>query len=133
MFAQTMSIGAKLSSGLGLTIVGMGVVFTALILISLALDVLRVISAGLEQNKRPLATQKDRRFDTPATSPAAGEGELVAVITAAVAAASGTTADDFIVRSIRPRPRQDSIWSLAGRQQQMRDRLRIQNGKGFSG
>lgn len=133
MFAQTMSLSAKLASGLGLTIVGMGVVFTALTLISVALDLLRLISARLEGKKRPLTTKKDPCFDAPLKSPAAGDGELVAVITAAVAAASGKTSDELIVRSIRPRPRQDSTWSLAGRQQQMNDRLRIQNGKGFSG
>lgn len=128
MFTDTMLISTKLANGLGLTIVGMGVVFVTLILISLALDALRVISAALEKESLQVPPGIDIQLVTAA--PEEDEEELVAVITAAVAASTDTATDDFIIRSIRPRPFQDSLWSLAGRKQQMKDRLSIQNRKG---
>lgn len=132
MFSENLSIGIKLANGLGLTIVGMGVVFTALILISIALDALRVISDSLDRRRSTPADSGKPSGAAPKDPPEAEENQLVAVITAAVAAASGTTRDAFVVRSIRPRPSGDPVWSLAGRQQQMKDRLQIQNSKGYA-
>jgi len=128
MFTETMLISAKLATGLGLTIVGMGVVFATLILISLSLDALRVISAALEKENLQVLPGVDIQVETASLEE--DEKELVAVITAAVAASTDTATDDFIIRSIRSRPFQDSIWSLAGRKQQMKDRLSIQNRRG---
>ncbi len=128
MFTETMLISTKLAAGLGLTIVGMGVVFVTLILISLSLDALRVISAALEKESLQALPGIDIQLEIAA--PEEDEKELVAVITAAVAASTDSATDDFIIRSIRPKPLQDSMWSLAGRKQQMKDRLSIYNRRG---
>lgn len=130
MFLENLTVATKLINGLGLAIVGMGVVFTTLVLISVALDLLRIAAARLE-SLAPATMTKNRHAKTPAKQPLQEEDELIAVITAAVAAASGTNTSDFTIRSIRPRPPQGSVWSLAGRQQQMKDRLKIQNRKGY--
>lgn len=126
MFSETMLISTKLLNGLGLTIVGMGVVFTALILISVAIDVLRLVSAGM--HKKRINQPQDIKGD-PSTQvelqPTSlnDEETLVAVITASVAAVSNTGTENIFVRSIRPRLQNNPIWSSVGRQLQMGDLL----------
>ena len=125
MFTETMLISTKLANGLGLTIVGMGVVFVTLILISLSLDALRVISAALDKESLQVLPGIDVQEEI--AIPEEDERELVAVITAAVAASTDMAADGFIIRSIRPAIQEESLWGLAGRKQQMKDRLIIYN------
>ena len=92
------------------TVLGMGTVFVVLIFISLIISLFRFIPAlqnafGRKPEKTteaPAAVE-----DAPVIVDAAAETddmELVAVISAAVAAAEGTTTDGFVVRSIRRRP-----------------------------
>ena len=125
MFSETMLISTKLLNGLGLTIVGMGVVFTALILISVAIDVLQLISAGMR--KKRINQPQDIKVDpnTHELQPTSlnDEEALVAVITASVAAVSNTGTENIFVRSIRPRLQNNPIWSSVGRQLQMRELL----------
>ena len=133
MFTSDMILGAKLAAGLGLTIVGMGVVFAALIAISLALDALRFMSRVLEKNKPGLPAAKADSRELRSKKPVGSietEVERVAVLTAAVAAALEKNPDRFVITAIRPRTRPDSLWSLAGRQQQMKERPFIFSKKG---
>ncbi|WP_244333142.1 OadG family transporter subunit [[Clostridium] hylemonae] len=92
------------------TVLGMGTVFVVLIFISLIISLFRFIPAlqnafGRKPEKTteaPAAVE-----DAPVIVDAAAETddmELAAVISAAVAAAEGTTTDGFVVRSIRRRP-----------------------------
>ena len=95
------------------TLLGMGVVFAVLILISLIISCFNFIPA-IERKfgKKKAAEQKAAAPAAPAAAPApaapakaaeaADDLELVAVITAAVAASMGTTSTDgFVVRSIK--------------------------------
>ena len=70
MFSETMLISTKLINGLGLTIVGMGVVFTALILVSVALDVLKLVSAGVHKKRidkrQEIKIDPDTQVELPA-------------------------------------------------------------------
>lgn len=88
------------------TAMGMGTVFVMLIFISLIIYCFKFINAA--QNKT-----KDAQV-VPAAAPAApvpvaepqpetDDLELVAVIAAAIAAATGSSTDDFVVRSIKRR------------------------------
>ena len=133
MFTENMMLGAKLASGAGLTIVGMGVVFAVLVLISIALDILRLTSAV--QNKNSLGSNAENsvqhvKQSGKQTISAEGDAELIAVMTAAVASSQGMETDRFVITAIRPKNRQSSLWSLAGRQQQMIERLRLFDRKG---
>jgi len=119
MFSETMSITAKLANGFGLTILGMGVVFAILTILSFALDVLRVFLA--EKEKTPSEPIKDKTV--PASAAKEDNEELVAVITAAIASHKETPADAVVVKSIRQLPQPISLWGSAGRQRQMSDRL----------
>ena len=90
---------------------GMGTVFVVLIFISLIISLFRFIPAIENAFKRKPAAEM-KKESVPAKEPAAKEAqvsetddtELIAVISAAIAAAEGTSTDGFIVRSIRRRP-----------------------------
>lgn len=97
------------------TLMGMGTVFTVLILISLIIYCFRFISVLQDKLSGKGSNAESKAEEASAAAVAAelaAEGrqtapmddlELVAVISAAVAAASGTSADGFVVRSIRRR------------------------------
>ena len=132
MFTETMLMSTKLAKAFGLTILGMGVVFTVLFLISVALDVLRQIIAGFEKRKPlPLSTEQKSNIKIKRrTRHRKDKEELIAVITAAVADFTGKQSGDFKVRSIRPRYLSNSPWASAGRLQQMEQRQSIQSKRG---
>lgn len=90
------------------TLMGMGTVFIVLILISVIIYALGTI--GRRQNKKNMqALQKlEKASEAISDKPAPEEDlcddlELVAVITAAIAASEDIPADSLVVRSIRRR------------------------------
>ena len=96
------------------TLLGMGVVFTVLILISLLIYCLRFIPiffekmAGKKEEEKPAPAEKKNVPAAPAAvSPAAAvkseeaDLALIAVITAAIAAQADVPADGIVIRSIR--------------------------------
>ncbi|MDR1801007.1 MAG: OadG family protein [Lachnospiraceae bacterium] len=98
------------------TVIGMGTVFTVLILISLLISLfgfIPAIQAKFEKaksgktGKAILAEESsDKNVAVPETQTAANpkdDLELIAVITAAIAAAQGGTTDGLVVRSIKKR------------------------------
>jgi len=115
MFPETMSIGAKLTNGLGLTILGMGVVFAILAVLSLSLDALRVFLAG--EVKKPPACVKEETKEAIGVNE--DKEELVAVITAAIAANEETSPETLVVKSIRQLPQKYPLWGSVGRQRQV--------------
>lgn len=96
------------------TVLGMGTVFVVLIFISLIISLFRFIpaiqNAFSGKSKQTAEVQSVTEVTaSPAVSAAVVEQavddtELIAVISAAIAAAEGTTTDGFVVRSIRRRP-----------------------------
>lgn len=92
------------------TVMGIGIVFTMLVLISLLIycfKFIKMIQDRIDEKNRPPVDEKfleelvDIRLLVPA--PTEDERELVAVISAAIAASEQISTDDFIVRSIRRR------------------------------
>ena len=88
------------------TIMGILTVFVILVLISLLISCFRVIpaiEAKLAKNEpAPVEASPETLSEVRAAEAAeADDGELVAVIAAAIAAATGTSTDSFVVRSIR--------------------------------
>ena len=114
---ESLSLGEILQKAGLNTLLGMGVVFTVLILISLLIYSMRFIPAmidGLTGKKKEEPGQAadtagmpatQAAAPTPAVSAAGASPEtdlaLVAVITAAVAAAANVPADGIVIRSIR--------------------------------
>ena len=92
------------------TLMGIGTVFVMLVLLSLLISLFRFIpNPEAKKAAEAKAAKAAKEAEAAAAAPAiqaaeenlADDGELVAVIAAAIAAAEGTTTDGFVVRSIR--------------------------------
>lgn len=104
------SLGEKMEKAGMNTLMGMGTVFVVLILISLIISCFKVIpylqnkkaNAGAKKEEKadPVVEQIEQREETAQLT---DDLELVAVISAAIAATEGTSADGFVVRSIHRR------------------------------
>lgn len=117
MNLESITVGAHYSMGEILqkaalnTILGMGTVFVVLIFISFIISLFKLIPVIEKKfRKSPASDAVSPSREAPAASevPAAvddetDDTELVAVISAAIAAAEGTSTDGFIVRSIKRR------------------------------
>lgn len=107
---ENYSLGEKMQKAAMNTLMGLGTVFVILVLISLIIKCFEIIprlqkqaeekkaaAAGTVQAEAPAAPQPEPVVEA---APAEDDTELIAVIAAAVAAASGTAPDGFEVRSI---------------------------------
>lgn len=105
-FSAKYSLGETMLKALENTIMGMGIVFIVLILISAIISLFKFIPKLLERPKK-----KETAEAVSSTEPAVEESvdesddlELVAVIAAAIAAYEGAaTTDGFVVRSVKRR------------------------------
>lgn len=117
---ESMTISADMTMGeilkkAGLnTVLGMGTVFIVLILIAFIISLMKyipIIIEGLSKKKHTPASETEKEEETTAEEAVIpvpvqniDDKELIAVISAAIAAAEGTDTDGFVVRSIRRRP-----------------------------
>lgn len=107
-FSPNYTMGEKMSSAAVNTIIGIATVFFILLFLSFVISLMKYIP-----KLEAALTKKNTSAPTPAPVPAPAapvpveeeelvdDGELVAVIAAAIAAAEGTSTDGFVVRSIR--------------------------------
>ena len=90
------------------TLLGMGTVFAVLIFLAFLISLMKYIPAILEKmNKKEQASVQEVKQEAvvaPVVEETTDDLELIAVITAAIAAQEGTSTDGFVVRSIRRRP-----------------------------
>lgn len=102
------TLGEKMTKAALNTLMGMGTVFVVLILISLIIYCFRFISVIQDKfsgkknetkTENDVVTQIEQREEQQLTD----DLELIAVISAAIAASTGTSADSFVVRSIHRR------------------------------
>lgn len=113
MNVESMDVSAKFSMGEVLTkaglntLLGMGTVFAVLIFLAFLISLMKyipVLMSFFEKKEKKAevkeAAQTVAVVDTVETT---DDLELIAVITAAIAAQEGTSTDDFVVRSIRRR------------------------------
>lgn len=116
LYLDSMTVSAKFSLGeimekAGLnTLLGMGTVFAVLIFISFLISLFKYIP----KIQNAFSKKKDKKEEKTTVEAVATETveetvetddlELVAVISAAIAAAEETTTDGFVVRSIKRRP-----------------------------
>ena len=108
--AEDTSMGTLLKTATVYTIIGIGTVFLVLIFISILISCFKYIHAW-EEGKKKAAAPAPKAAPAPAVKPAApavtgpdlsDDAELVAVMTAAIAAYEGSaTSNGLVVRSIR--------------------------------
>ena len=89
------------------TLMGMGTVFAVLILISIIIYCFRFIgdiqNIGKKKKAEASAPQSPQAPQVAKEAPLTDDLELIAVISAAIAASEGTSTDSFVVRSIHRR------------------------------
>ena len=88
------------------TLMGIGTVFLMLVFLSFVISLFKLIPGLVEGNKKAAPAQNTSAPAPVAAAPVVEEdviddGELIAVIAAAIAASEGTSTDGFVVRSIR--------------------------------
>ena len=104
--------------GLTYTVMGISVVFLVLIIIMLVIKAMALFS------KVDAPEKKEEPVAVPAAvqAPAANDDtELVAVITAAIACAMGTSANNLVIRSYKKVS--GGAWNKAGRREVLDNRL----------
>ena len=114
---KALSIGARYTTGeilekAGLnTIIGMGIVFIVLIFIAIIIWIMGKILAPKKKKAAVAEPVVAAAPAEPVAEAVTDDTELIAVISAAIAAASGTSSDGFVVRSIKRRS--DNKWNRA--------------------
>ncbi|MDU2211481.1 MAG: OadG family protein, partial [Eubacterium sp.] len=106
----TYTTGEKMEKAVLNTVLGMGTVFIVLIFISYIISLLQhvnKIGAKKQTAEAPQQTAPAPVVEEPEDEEE-DDCELVAVITAAIAASEGTAADGLVVRSIRKVGRQNN-------------------------
>ena len=110
---KSLDVAAKYSLGeiltkAGLnTVLGMGVVFAVLIFLAFLIDMMKYIPslAALFKKKKTIEKMPEQsETEIKIVADLVDDLELIAVITAVIAAQEGTSTDGFVVRSIRRRP-----------------------------
>lgn len=108
-----MTLGQIFEKAVMNTVLGMGTVFAVLIFISLLISLFAFIprlQAAFSKNKntgheitsaQPQAQKPEAQAAAPAAMAEPDDGELAAVIAAAIAAWEGTTPEGLIIRSIK--------------------------------
>ena len=87
------------------TLIGMGSVFAVLILLAFIISLFKYVSVFENRGKakKDVAEKAAAPAPAPAAPAPADDLQLIAVVTAAIAAAEGTSTDGFVVRSIKRR------------------------------
>lgn len=103
------SLGKTMQEAALNTVMGLGIVFLVLLFLSFLISQFKHIAKLEEKMTKKNAPEAPKVAPAPAAPVAApapveetvDDGELIAVIAAAIAAAEGTTTDGFVVRSIK--------------------------------
>lgn len=112
--------GEIISYGVVITIEGMLVVFAILILIMLTIYAMSLFS-GEKKSKKAVESVEAEAVPTPSVEVSnVDEGELIAVLTAAVAACMGTSSASVNIRSYK---KVSSAWGNAAKREVLNDRI----------
>lgn len=109
--AEKMSLAEALSTGLQTTVIGLVIVFAVLIVLMLVLVAMKYIFAPKNEEK-PAADNID--IIPVQKQPEEDEEELIAVLTAAVAASLNTSTYNLKIKSYRRIGNNAPAWNKAG-------------------
>jgi sodium pump decarboxylase gamma subunit len=122
----TLAFGDKMLATFYVTVLGMLITFSALILIWGLTVLLSKIVRGIEnKGKAEIIEVKETPKATPVAEVVAEEDdeELIAVISAAIAASMNTSIHNIVVTNITRVHDQTPSWGVAGRSEQMNSRF----------
>lgn len=108
---HSLSMGEKLAGAGITTIMGMGITFLVLILLWGCVAIMTKFTYRPKKEEKPQASAAPA---APA-APAAADDSLIAVISAAIAAYEGGSANNLVVRKISRISGDTTVWGDAGR------------------
>jgi Na+-transporting methylmalonyl-CoA/oxaloacetate decarboxylase gamma subunit len=118
----------SLGDSLIITVFSMVTVFVTLYIISLLIDLLRIVTNKDKKEKEINKTEtlKEnivKNTETPTTEENLNQEELVAVIAASIAASLGVTVPDINIKSIKRVSQPTPLWAQIGRREQLLKKL----------
>lgn len=118
------TVSDMLGYGLIVTLVGMSMCFIILIGLAYMLDALKMLSnkGAVEKKTEIIKTDKTEEIAEPVDVNTEDEGELIAVISAALAAFIGSSSP-LVIKSIKRAEDNTPAWAKVGRHEQMLNRL----------
>jgi len=105
------------------TILGMGAVFLVLALLIAIINGINKMLRGFNKPEYEKEPSEPEPLNIVENADGEDPEELIAVISAAVAASLNRSTHDIVVRSIRRIPEHTPIWNRVGRQEQIASRL----------
>ncbi len=119
---STLSAGEKFSGGLMVAVIGMSITFLALVFLWFAINVMSN-ALGVTKKEKPKAAAAAPAASAPVASAAKeDDAELVAVITAAIAASLGKSTSQLVVNKITRIPDSMPAWARKGLSDQFTQR-----------
>lgn len=106
--SASISIGEKLLAGVCVAILSMAVVFIVLVIISLIIKILQVDRTKKQKNVANVEPIQEASIENKSSNE--NIEELVSVITASIAAATGNSTNNIIVRKIERTNNNKSSW-----------------------
>ena len=107
--SSTLSMGEKLLAGVSVAVLSMAVVFIVLVVIALIITILQRDGSKKvkEENIELIKQKEDEKKDVNNNEDL---GELVSVITAAIAATTGNSTNNIVVRKIQRSNNTKTSW-----------------------
>jgi sodium pump decarboxylase gamma subunit len=118
---HTLSVADKLTAGLVATVLGMGITFTALIILQFVI----VLMDKLSKQPRKPGTEKSQAGKSTKSSPepiSSANDELIAVISTVIASQLKKPMNNIVIRNIEKIDDPSPVWNRAGVIEQMNSR-----------
>ena len=109
-----MTLAEALSEGLKVTVTGLIIVFSVLVILMIVMMIMKVVF--YKENKPVSATPKTEPTEVKVSESSADieEGELIAVLTAAIAASLNTSTYNLNIKSYKRITNTSPAWNKAG-------------------
>jgi sodium pump decarboxylase gamma subunit len=122
---QSLSTSDKLLAGLITTILGMGITFTALIVLQFIISWMDKIlnHSKVPQTKAPAAETAVKPLPKTKAAPHQDDSELVAVIASVIAMKMKTSVENIVIKNIEKLDDHSPAWNRAGIIEQMNNRF----------
>lgn len=122
---QTLSTSDKLTAGLITTLLGMGITFSALVILQFVISWMdKILNNSRRQSEKPTAPPAAEPEPRQAPNDAVqDDNELVAVIASVIAMKMKTSVDKIVIKNIEKIEDHSPAWNRAGIIEQMNSRL----------
>lgn len=120
--SESLTFGEKILGGLQAALFGMVVVFSILLCIMIAIYILEKIAGGSKKAPAKAISAEETTMDKEEKEEVLEDyGELVAVISAAIAASLNTSTHNIVVKNITRTTDHTPVWSRISRIEQLRN------------